>query len=291
MEHQLFIYNEAVDLSSDETAQTAGASIVKMATPIIDNIILMVSENNFDYSKFPLEKQQNSSLTKKIGLYLLINSKTKRIYLGSTSNLSQRKGDHHRCLNNPTLPRPLWGMGTAASKLAASIRDDLFLGKSTDFFFVPLLIIDNIYGGSATEKQTSNQKVSNFLDTYVEGPLLTNYLASKPDIFYNVKTVGAFETGNTFGGSPTSGSPSKPVTYGDYAWESVSAAAKSFNVDTKLIRFKINKGKMFYLNQLEYNSFKKIKISNSEASTYFADKLEEYNKLLKELFPRFAKKK
>jgi len=230
MEHQLFIYNEVVDLSSDETAQTAGASIVKMATPVIDNIISMVSENKFDYSKFPLEKQQNSGLTKKIGLYLLINSKTKRIYLGSASNLSQRKGDHHRCLNDPI---------RAASKLAVSIRDDLNIGESTDFFFVPLLIINNIYGGSAMEKQTSNQKVSNFLDTYVEGPLLTNYLASKPSIFYNVKTVGAFETGNTFGGSPTSGSPSQPVTYGDYAWESVSAAAKSFNVDTKLIRTKI----------------------------------------------------
>jgi len=42
---------------------------------------------------------------------------------------------------------------------------------------------------------------------------------------------------------------------------------------------------------LEYNSFKKIKISNLEASTYFADKLEEYNKLLKELFPKVAKNK
>nr|CAA79654.1 unknown [Chlamydomonas reinhardtii] len=48
---------------------------------------------------------------------------------------------------------------------------------------------------------------------------------------------------------------------------------------------------MFYLEQSEYDSFRKIKISNLEAKTYFDDKLEEYYKLLAVLFPNIANKK
>nr|CAA79653.1 unknown [Chlamydomonas reinhardtii] len=143
--HQPFIYNEVVDLSSDKTTQTAGESIVKVLTPIIDNIISAVLENKFDYSNFLITKQQASGLTNRIGLYLLINSKTKRIYLGGASDLAQRKGDHHRCLNDPD---------RAARKLATSMRDDLKVSQSTDFFFVPLLIINNISGVSITDKKT-----------------------------------------------------------------------------------------------------------------------------------------
>jgi hypothetical protein len=88
-----------------------------------------------------------------------------------------------------------------------------------------------------------NQQVSKFLEDYVESILLIHYLSSNlKGVFYNQKVVGAFEKGNLYGGSPKSGKPSQAVCFQNYAWESESAAASSFDVDKKLLRTKIDNG-------------------------------------------------
>lgn len=287
-------YNYTIDLSSNQTKQLAGNDFVALVTPVINNVINEIQTNNFDYTLFPFTKQQFSNLTGKSGLYLIINKKTKRIYLGSAANLAQRKGDHWRNFNTPS----------RFKKLALSMRTDLKAGSPNDFVFVPLLVVkkENI---QVLQHKTFNQQVSEFFDTYVEGLLLNYYLTNLPDVFYNIKTVGQFMPGNTFGGAQESGLPSKPVSYTicinnqnvSYAWESITAAANTFKVDRKLIRDKVLKKKMVTLDPVEYEQFSGVKISNQEAKSFFqfenleANRLAEYNQILSELFPNIANKR
>lgn len=279
MEFQTQKYTNTIDLSSnnDLSKKQAGNNIIHMIKPHIDAIINAVFADNFNYNAFPFSKTLSSNLTGKNGLYLIINKKTKRIYLGSASNLAQRKGDHKRTFS-----------GTS-KKLARAMRDDLMSGSVADFYFVPLVVIENL--------GLDNTQVSLFFDTYVEQPLLADYLFNLPNVFYNIKTVGPFMEGNAFGGRPNSGSPSQPVSYTTIingqsvtcAWESVSAAANTFKVSTKLIRTKVEQGKMVKLNTTEYECFTGIKISNQEAQKGQKKiELALYNQILLELFPNVA---
>lgn len=132
-----------------------------------------VQNNNFDFSIFPFTKQQGSGLTGKSGLYLIINQKTKRIYLGGAGDLAQRKGDHWRSFKTPGRP------------LAQTMLADLQAGKPEDFCFVPLLTITSNRVTGLDNTKTFNQNLSEFLDNYVENPLLTHYLAVSSNMFYN----------------------------------------------------------------------------------------------------------
>jgi hypothetical protein len=180
--------------------------------------------------------------------------------------------------------------------LALALREDLSNGSAEDFFFVPLLIIPStaIKGLYHAEQSstTVNQQISAFIDAFVEKPLLTDFLESDlKSIFYNVKTVGAFEKGNTFGGSPNSGAKPKALAFQNCAWESVSAAANAFGVDRKLIRVKRDKGIMIDLTIEEFQNFTGIKVTNLAATNFRNQNPVLYRELLLLLFPTVAKKR
>lgn len=59
---------------------------------------------------FPLKRVRACGLTHKAGLYLLFCSKTNKIYIGSTGDLAQRKGEHTQSIslefkNNKCIPK------------------------------------------------------------------------------------------------------------------------------------------------------------------------------------------
>jgi hypothetical protein len=220
-------------------------------------------------------------------LYLIVNKPNKKIYLGGCADLAQRKGEHSLSLRNPE---------RASTKLATAMRGDLNKGSNKDFYFVPLIIISraDIKGLvlDDTNTDTVNQQVSKFLDTFVEKALLEFFLESPlSSAFYNVKMVGIFEKGNTFGGSPQSGEPPSPIAFNNFAWESVSAVANTFAVDRKLIRTKRENGIMRPLTIEEYQSFSGIKIANSQARNFSQEQPTMYKELLVLLFPTVAKKR
>ena len=145
------------------------------------------------------------------------------------------------------------------------MKNDLLAGKSTDFYFVPLLSfsIINVKGLDQSIELTFHKQVAQFLETYAETILLSHYLSSNlKDVFYNKKVVGSFEKGNSYGGSPKSGKPSQAVCFQNYAWESESGAASSLKVSTKLIRTKIDNGLLRKITQDEFNNFPGVKIIN-----------------------------
>lgn len=272
-------FNENIDLSTVESCDKAAKSLLDIIKPHINKIIASILQGTFDYTKFTFARTVGSGLTNMGGLYLVINKATKKFYLGGASNLAQRKGEHKAALKNPKKPKV---------KLSYTFKEEVFLGNS-DFYFVPLLIFkaDTVIVNTAN-KSTKNQQIAQFLDQYVEKPLLEGYLSSNlQSNFLNVKTVGRFEIGNTFGGAPNSGQPNKAVFYGNYAWESITAAALTFNVAPRSIRFSIEKNKIQRLTEEEFNLFPYVKISKDEAKTYFQknNKIQELNKLLSELFP------
>jgi len=280
-------FSSLIDLSSEESKEIAGSALVDAARPFIDSVMAAVQSNTFDYSSYTFGRTQNSGLTNKSGLYLIINRKTKRVYLGGTANLAQRKGEHNLTLTNQD----------RITKLQSGMRKDLEIGTAEDFYFVPIIIFTAanvlIAESSVGQKENSyNQQVASFLDSYAEKPLLEAYLISDlKQVFYNEKTVGTFEKGNTFGGSPNSGQPAKAIRYKNYAWDSVTAASNTFGVDRRLIREKRDQGLMSAITKEEFNNFAGAKITNANALEFFKDKQEEYSVLLAELFPNVTKKR
>ncbi len=120
----------------------------------------------------------------------------------------------------------------------------------------------------------ANNKIATFIDEKVEGSLLGEYLnSSEKGRFYNQKTIGRFQP--AYGGTPQSGSPSRPVQFENYAWESVSAAANSLGCDRKLIRNKRDEGILREISIEAFSSFAGQSISNKEALSWFEDKPEE----------------
>nr|ALO63173.1 putative GIY YIG homing endonuclease [Chloromonas perforata] len=109
--------------------------------------------------------------------------------------------------------------------------------------------LDKVTGFEVVKESSSSIKkqIAEYLDLKVEKPLLEEFLSPNsgyqvPPFFYNLTTIGPFQKGNTFGGSPQSGAPDKAISFKNYAWESVSAASKSLEVDRRAIRDKRNKG-------------------------------------------------
>jgi hypothetical protein len=265
-------------------------NIAEFAESVLQDFISKIQSGSIDFpsslglqSMFSLEKDINSGLTEKSGLYAIVNKKNNRIYLGSTGNLAQRKGEHNYNFSDTT----------GLKRVSETMRSDLKNGFSSDFIFVPLLIIEQ---GSVTSKEKALELVK-----HAEESLLTKFLSAQPNIFYNVKTMGPFTPGNKFGGSPDSGSPKKSVCYKTminnekrmYIWESVSGASRTFQCVTKSIRVKIEQNKMFYFNEnaLSNSSHVVIRISDDLAETFFSDQMGVYNQMLSELFPNKKSKK
>lgn len=122
--------------------------------------------------------------------------------------------------------------------------------RAFDFYFVPLVIVDP---KNKNELDTFQQIA--LLDT-VEEKVLENFLFSSNTLcFYNVKTTNKFQKNNTYGGSPQSGRPNKPIRFRNYAWESVSAAAKHLQWDRKTIRNFIARGLITNLTFEEWQNF------------------------------------
>lgn len=229
MKHEIKFYTVPLDLSSEENKQNSAKELILFAKTAILNIISEIQKETFDYSPYCFNKTRESNLTNKSGLYLIVNENVKKIYLGSTLNLAQRKGEYNQNFSNPN----------RIAKVNSSMRNDLTVSNSTVFYFVPLIAIPS------SDSREIRQQLSIFFDLQVEKPLLEDFIdknSTVKNVFYNQKTVGSFQPNNTFGGTPQSGIPSKPTRCGNFAWESLSACAISMKVDRKTIRNKIKKG-------------------------------------------------
>lgn len=276
------ITKDFIDLTSDETRLLAGNMIVECVKPTLEKIILEITNDSFDYTDFSFEKKRNSGLTQQSGVSLIINKGTKRIYLGGSAKLKDRRYSHKNALSgrqkNTTEPK--------------AIREDLAITGPQSFYFVPLLSFSEQEVIGVLNKKEYNQLVSTFIDNYIEQPLLEYYLNSSfKHMFYNRKTTGVFEAGNVFGGSPESGQPSQAVSFENYAWESIMAAANSLEADRRTIRNRLKQNIMRRLTKEEFENFPDKKIFNANALTYFDDKPAEFNALKSKLFTNVFKKK
>ncbi len=281
MTFKLINFNETIDLSSLETQKkVVGNKLFNLVKSQIDMVIQAVKNNTFDFPSFTFLRDPKSGLTDYSGFYLIINKETKKVYLGCTSDLSQRKGEHNNRLKNPT------------KDMSLSMREDATTHGSDSFYFVPLLSIAfSNFQGLFNSPKTQRQTIVKFLETYVETGLLEFYLNSDyKDMFYNVKVTSEFEAGNTFARSSSGGKPSKHVCFKNYAWESINCASGCFRVDNATIRFKISRGIMTLLSDEEFNNFSGNKILNTEAKIYFLNKPKEYQNLNKILFPIASKR-
>lgn len=225
---QLHISPSSLNLSSKEDRVIIADSFVQAAMEQVKRLRYLVSRGELSSDTYSFNKDLQSGLTNMAGLYIILNTKTKKIYLGSTSNLAQRKGEHNQSMNNPA----------RRDKLPKGIQQDLVQESIQDFCFIPILAISQKKFSSLTKSPALTKQIAAFLDLEVEARLLGSYLneVSQDSItFYNEKTAGTFERGNTSGGSPQSGSPDKALKFENYAWESVSAAANSLGKDRKTI--------------------------------------------------------
>lgn len=231
--------------------------------------LLMIQEqvknDTFEYNDFSFEKKRNSGLTEIVGIYMIINKRTKKMYLGGSGDLAQRKGEHRQNFTKVT----------RYHKVYNSMKQDLTKGKPDDFYFVPIvgfhqdlatLSNNAIFTGNSKKKQFSI-----FIDIKVEQVILNEMLANESlsEVFYNQKSIGAFQTENPYGGTPQSGMKNRALYFENNAWESVSASAKSLKKDRKSIRKKRDNKVLIEMSLEEYQNFKGIKISNTEASNFF----------------------
>lgn len=276
---EFYEIQNSVDL---QTKEKFTKNIYKTVETKIFQIFEQMQNNTFPFDLYSFRKNPISGLTGIPGIYVFLNKKTKKLYLGSTGNLSQRKGEHSRDLSNEN---PKY-------KLLKVFVEDLQSGNNTDFVFVPLL---GFQISSISVKQTdenidrnqfflSKKTFQTFLEFEIETPLLEYFLSSEfQEFFYNKKTTGTFLPNNQFGGSPQSGSASKSVKFENYAWESISSAAKTFKKDRKLIRNRVNQNGFSMISDEEFRNFSGLKIFNHQAETFFDSNPSELNRLRQSL--------
>lgn len=275
-----------------QNPQTSAKQLVDEAKPLIEKLLTDLTNSTLNPKLYPFAAAQNSGLSKKIGLYGIVNTKTQKMYLGGASDVSQRKGDHYRSFNNPAKT-------ATKSRLSQPMLIDLQSGSISDFCFVPIITLDQTQVTNLTTGSTLNQQVSNFLDKLVEAPLLTGLFSSHPGNIYNTRTVGAFVAGNKAGGSPASGKPDAPFAFvlndgqnppRNFAWESVSAGAKCFGITTKSVRHARDNAKVKQITTAEFNSFTGTKITNANAAQFVITNKADFDILVRAIFPRTANK-
>jgi len=202
---KLFTDNE-INFSNLEQKQKASAPVIEYLKSKLYVILDQIKTNTFFYDSFVFLKNNKSGLTNVSGVYLIINRQTQKVYLGSTKNLAQRKGEHRLSLFDPT----------KSHKLLNSLKLDLETGKPTDFYFVPLCGFPKTFA----TKHFEQKEFQDFLDRQIEMLILTEFLNEQnpySSFFYNVKTLGVFEIQNKYGGSFLSGLPSQAIMFENYA--------------------------------------------------------------------------
>lgn len=279
---KLNIFTQSFNIYSAEERKVLANSFIRAAETQVQITISLLNRGLISVETYSFEKTQSSGLTNLVGLYLIVNTRTKKIYLGGTNNLAQRKGEYNQSFTNSTRQK----------KLSKSMQKDLAEGGFKDFCFIPIVgilqknLTPNVSFNQSTALKELKREISNFIDFEVEQPLLDKFLNPNTEtfqMFYNEKTIGSFTKGNSFGGSLKSGSPNQPLMYENYAWESVSAAAKSLGKDRKTIRNRKDLGVFIEISVNDFNSFQGNKIQNSEAETYFSDKVQELQVLKQKL--------
>lgn len=267
------LLTEPISFSTEMSVANLVYTLVSIVKKEVESIILSVLNGTFDYA-FSFDRD-SIALTKVVGLYMIVNKRSKKVYLGGSVNLAQRRRDYKSYLNKNT-------------KVYKAMREDLLKGQASDFYFVPIVGFrrSSVTGLTNTSEQANSQQLMSFLDFQVEQPLLEEYLSSTcqyASLFYNEKTIGTFTQGNAYGGSPNSGSASKPLMFQNYAWESVSAAANSLLKERKSIRAQRKPNKFREISLEEFNNFVGVKITNANAKDFFKDKPEELQTLKRDL--------
>lgn len=270
-------YSCTLDITS-AGVQASSQALVNVVKPLIDSLIIEVLNGTFDYSNYQWGRNPRSGLSNKAGLYLIINERTQRIYLGSTKDLSQRKGDHSRGFRNPN--------DEGRCRPSPNMRVDLANGSPNDFHYVPLVIIN-----PALIQSDSTLTISNFLDLKVESVLLDEYLSpSHPHVamFYNSRPIGQFQFGQQVNRSPLSGQAPVAVAYSTLiAWSSVSLAAYMLDIDRKAIRVKRDNGTLTGLTSEQFSSFSGTTISTqAEAEAYMVENPQMYSRIRSALVQR-----
>jgi hypothetical protein len=271
-----FIFQGWVDLSSEASAVHASGELCGIAIPLIQQIRDAIQAGTFAFDSWTFDRNPNSGLTNRVGLYLIVNRQSGRIYLGSSKNLALRKADYSRKLNQP-------------SRLYNSMQNDLRAHGRTSFYFIPLIVFDIAQvipsnktrqdSGEAIVNQTNTvqamaeAQVVEFLDQRVEATLLSYYLSPAcpfSSLFYNVAIVGRFLPGNTRGGAPNSGAPPRGVAIGDVvAWESKTTWSDTLGRDRKLCRVKVDLGLMREITAQEFATFTGTRIPLQTSGEFF----------------------
>lgn len=166
------------------------STLISIAKKEVESIILSVLNGTFDYEAFSFANE-STGLTKVVGLYMIVNRRSKKVYLGGSVDLAQRRREYKSYLNNKT-------------KVYKAMRDDLLKGEASDFYFVPIVGFhrSSITGLTTTSEQANSKQLMSFLDLQVEQPLLEEYLNSTyqyASLFYNEKTIGTFTQGSAYG--------------------------------------------------------------------------------------------
>lgn len=190
-----------------ESCHTQVVSLFKRET---NNIISQLRNNTL-----PSEAYNFSAvlvgLTGKNGLYLLANIRKHKLYIGSTTDLSDRKRTYRSGFNH----------AHSRKKLPAEIRKEVEDGESSidDFVFIPVVqISDNSF-------ETKGQ-AKDFV-TEVEDKLLADLDPSEKHLYYNRRGTVFFE--------PGSNKPKK-LRFGAYVWSSERAASNYCSLSRPVIR-------------------------------------------------------
>lgn len=199
-------------------------------------------------------RNPSSGLTDKLGYYLVYCLKTSQFYIGATTHVAQRKGDHHRDFK-------LWvnqSTNDRRSRLPHGIKKCMTQHQCQieDFVFMPLMLFTKTQIGPGALSLT-NEQVEELLTT-IEKQVI--YYFKKHPMFkkrvLNVQTGSRFLPGNRYGGSPQSGIPMRPVaeTTGEFAWESALLCARCFGIAPKTIRNRM-KGNAIAFRYIEPETF------------------------------------
>lgn len=245
-------YAGQVDFSSESTKQTLATQLREIVKVEIGKVFQTLDADTFDFSAYAFDQPQKTRLNEFAGLYLFLNVKEKKIYLGSTKNFAHRRAQYQSHLRHP-------------KTFSRSLRAAFLTTSKELFYFVPLV-------GFSTTNFSKNWKsqLEHFFDVQVEFPLLTDYLTGPfANRFYNVQKQSEFQPGNPYGRLAALGKRARPVAIGnECAWESISAAAKALNLDRSVIRKKIQNHLMRNLTAEEYKNFSGRKMQMAEAATF-----------------------
>lgn len=120
----LYQFTTALDLSSEMGLNQTVNVIISITIPLLNTVLIYLKNANIPFENFTFQRNTQSGLTNRCGLYLIVNKNNKKIYLGSSQNLALRKADYNRNFNNPDrLP-----------KVMGSMREDLQNDGPESFF-------------------------------------------------------------------------------------------------------------------------------------------------------------